>query len=208
MTVRPRDSFVVALAVAVSLGAQSRARGRARGRRCVCRSFLEADDEEKSAMRNLLGIEEKRIEQKMKDACQVEEDMLNCLNDPELKLKLTMEELARARKKQMDLENELAQAAESAQLAEAEEKKQLQAHITTLEPELAAAKANVSADKTQAEEKQVEVEVAALESEPSQMKKTISAEKEHAETDVAASAAAPPPPARGKFFRMFRRLFG
>lgn len=143
----------------------------------------------KAGLRNLLGVEENKMAQKLQEACMVSEDMQRCLSDMEVKQKLTMEELTGARAKSIDLEAEMALLAKDlkatkAQLAEAE------ASRTTAAAEAAAALADEKAKtktlqaelaEAQAAAKSAESEYEAkLQSVQSELAAAVAGAEEHA----------------------------
>lgn len=83
-----------------------------RHRRHTSLHAASADDEMdddlliRAGLRNLLGAEENKIAAKLEKACQVAVDMERCMNDLEVKNKVTMEELVDVRAHSQELEEE------------------------------------------------------------------------------------------------------
>jgi len=117
----------------------------------------DADMLMKAGLRNLLGVEENRMAQKLQAACKASEDMKRCMADSEVKVNLTMEELVRTQKDNNQLRKQLASALRQGEecdanaawaLAEAvseTEKVQTEETTSALEFELAVTKADLAA---------------------------------------------------------------
>jgi len=117
----------------------------------------DADMLMKAGLRNLLGVEENRMAQKLQAACKASEDMKRCMADSEVKVNLTMQELAKAQKDNNKLRKQLAAAMRQGEecdansawaLAEAVSEKenvQTQQQTSELDFELAVTKANLAA---------------------------------------------------------------
>jgi len=111
----------------------------------------------KAGLRNLLGVEENRMPQKLQAACKASEDMKRSMADGEVKVNLTMQELAKAQKDNNKLRKQLAAAMRQGEecdansawaLAEAVSEKenvQTQQQTSELDFELAVTKANLAA---------------------------------------------------------------
>jgi len=87
--------------------------GATRRRRFVSARAASADDLGENddllvqaGLRNLLGTEENRMAQKLEEACVIQADMERCMNDMDVKNKLTMEELVDSRAKALEMEVE------------------------------------------------------------------------------------------------------
>jgi len=117
----------------------------------------DADMLMKAGLRNLLGVEDNMMAQKLQAACKASDDMKRCMADSELKVNLTMEELAKNQKENNKLRTQLASAIRQGEecdinsawaLAEAvseTEKVQTEQKTSALEFELAVTKADLAA---------------------------------------------------------------
>lgn len=98
---------IAAAIVMASRGKRSRRPRRQHALHAVSDDDKEADLLMKAGLRNLLGVEDNKLAQKLQAACQVAEDKESCLKDSEIKVQVAEDEFEQVGKERDTLQTDL-----------------------------------------------------------------------------------------------------